>query len=45
VDFVGIELLEQSHAAGVRRLAQVERARRMPAANDGTFHPDWPEAA
>jgi len=38
-------MLEQYHAAGVRRLAQVERARRMPAANDGTFYPDYPEAA
>ena len=43
--YIGIEMLEQYHAAGVRRLAQVERARRMPAANDGAFYPDWPEAA
>ena len=43
--YIGIEMLEEYHAAGVRRLAQVERARRMPAANDGAFYPDWPEAA
>ncbi|OAT35117.1 adenine-specific methyltransferase [Enterobacter soli ATCC BAA-2102] len=43
--YIGIEMLEQYHAAGVRRLAQVERARRMPAANDSGFYPDWPEAA
>jgi site-specific DNA-methyltransferase (adenine-specific) len=43
--YIGIEMLEEYHAAGVRRLAQVERARRMPAANDGAFYPDYPEAA
>jgi len=43
--YIGIEMLEQYHAAGVRRLAQVERARRMPAANDAGFYPDYPEAA
>ncbi|MDV0787610.1 DNA methylase [Citrobacter amalonaticus] len=43
--YIGIEMLEQYHAAGIRRLAQVERARRMPAANDSSFYPDWPEAA
>ena len=43
--YIGIELLEEYHAAGVRRLAQVERARKMPAANDGDYYPGFPEAA
>lgn len=30
--YIGIELLEQYHAAGVRRLEQVQRSMRMPAA-------------
>ena len=38
--YIGIELMEQYHAAGVSRLAQVQRAVRMPAANDGTFLPE-----
>lgn len=38
--YVGIELLPDYHAAGVRRLAQLQRALLMPAAND-----ELPEAA
>ena len=39
--YIGIELLEQYHRAGVQRLAAVKRSMCLPAANG-----DWfPEAA
>ena len=38
--YIGIELMEQYHAAGLRRLAELQRVMMRPAAND-----DYPEAA
>ncbi|HBB9913103.1 TPA: hypothetical protein M5M69_004153 [Citrobacter freundii] len=37
--YIGIELMEQYHKAGIERLSSVQRAMQRPAAND-VFYPE-----